>query len=310
MAWRRGRAVSIWDALRAAAAGSIEGLAPQARRAITGFVDLVERLRTRVGILPLPELLDAVLEDSGYRAMLMDGSTDGEDRWANLLELRGVTARYADLAADDALDRFLEETALVADQDAYEGERDEVTLITLHAVKGLEFPVVFIAGLEEGILPHVRSLDDERQLAEERRLAYVGITRAKDRLFLSHAWRRATWGMGVASAPSRFLLEIPEGLLEGPRLAMPATDDEGFAGDLVDGVRPPLGLPHRQCSPGRRCLPAGERARRGRRSRARPSARHGTSRRSARRTPRASARACCAPRSTTTGSTTTGSTST
>jgi DNA helicase-2/ATP-dependent DNA helicase PcrA len=224
--------VSIWDALRAAAAGSIEGLAPQARRAIVGFVDLVERLRTRVGILPLPELLDAVLEDSGYRAMLMDGSTDGEDRWANLLELRGVTARYADLAADDALDRFLEETALVADQDAYEGERDEVTLITLHAVKGLEFPVVFIAGLEEGILPHVRSLDDERQLAEERRLAYVGITRAKDRLFLSHAWRRATWGMGVASAPSRFLLEIPEGLLEGPRLAMPAADHEGFAGDL------------------------------------------------------------------------------
>jgi DNA helicase II / ATP-dependent DNA helicase PcrA len=224
--------ISPWDALRAASTGGIEGLAARTRTAIGGFVTLIERLRTRVGILALPELLDAVLEESGYRAMLMDGSSDGEDRWENLLELRGVTARYADLSADDALDRFLEETALVADQDAYEGERDEVTLITLHAAKGLEFPVVFIAGLEEGIFPHARSLDDERQLAEERRLAYVGITRAKDRLFLSHAWRRAAWGIGVASTPSRFLLEIPEELVEGPRLGTSGADHEEFAGDL------------------------------------------------------------------------------
>ena len=114
---------------------------------------LVARLRTRVGVLPLPELLDEVLEQSGYRAMLADGSEEGEDRWANLLELRAVTTRYDDLSPDDALDRLLEETALVADQDSYEGESDAVTLITLHAAKGLEFPIVFIAGLEEGAVP-------------------------------------------------------------------------------------------------------------------------------------------------------------
>ena len=125
-------------------------------------------------MLPLPELLDEILEASGYRAMLADGSEEGEDRWANLLELRQVTTRYDDLSPDDALDRLLEETALVADQDAYEGEADAVTLITLHAAKGLEFPVVFIAGLEEGLFPHNRALDDEKELEEERRLAYVG----------------------------------------------------------------------------------------------------------------------------------------
>ena len=126
------------------------------------FAALIRRLRTRIGVLPLPELLDEVLEASGYRAMLADGSEDGEDRWANLLELRSVTTRYDDLEPEDALDRLLEETALVADQDSYEGDADAVTLITLHAAKGLEFPVVFIAGLEEGLFPHSRALDDER----------------------------------------------------------------------------------------------------------------------------------------------------
>ena len=93
--------------------------------------------------------------------MLADGSEEGEERWANLLELREVTTRYDDLSPEDALDRLLEETALVADQDSYEGDADAVTLITLHAAKGLEFPVVFIAGLEEGLFPHSRALDDE-----------------------------------------------------------------------------------------------------------------------------------------------------
>jgi DNA helicase II / ATP-dependent DNA helicase PcrA len=208
----------VWAAVEAGAAGEVEGLGPKIRGALAGFVELVRRLRRRIGVLPLPELLDEILEASGYRAMLADGSEEGEDRWANLLELREVTLRYEDLSPDDALDRLLEETALVADQDMYEGEADAVTLITLHAAKGLEFPVVFIAGLEEGLFPHNRALDDEKELEEERRLAYVGITRAKRRLFLSHAWRRATWGGGGMSIPSRFLLEIPAELMSGPRL--------------------------------------------------------------------------------------------
>ncbi len=222
---------SVLVALQAASRGEVEGIGSKIRTAIGEFAALVVRLRARLGVLPLPELLDAVLETSGYRAMLADGSEEGEDRWANLLELRAVTTRYDDLSPEDALDRLLEETALVADQDSYEGEADAVTLITLHAAKGLEFPVVFIAGLEEGVFPHNRALDDEQELEEERRLAYVGITRAKRRLFVSHAWRRATWGGGGMSIPSRFLLEIPQELMTGPRL------DRG-AGDLGADLDP------------------------------------------------------------------------
>ena len=230
-----GEGGTTWAAIEAAARGELHGIAPRTRNALADFAALVRRLRARVGAVALPELLDEALELSGYRAMLADGSEDGEERWANLLELRSVTTRYDDLAPDDALDRLLEETALVADQDSYEGDADAVTLITLHAAKGLEFPVVFIGGLEEGLFPHNRALDDEKQLEEERRLAYVGITRAKRRLYLSHAWRRATWGIGQASVPSRFLLEIPAELMIGPQLG--GADEGDLDLDLVFGAR-------------------------------------------------------------------------
>ena len=228
---------SYWSAIEQGSRGDLPTLATRTRTALAEFAALVRRLRSRIGVLPLPELLDEVLEASGYRAMLADGSEDGEERWANLLELRAVTTRYDDLEPEDALDRLLEETALVADQDSYEGDADAVTLITLHAAKGLEFPVVFIAGLEEGLFPHSRALDDERQLEEERRLAYVGITRAKRRLYLSHAWRRATWGMGQAAIPSRFLLEIPAELMIGPRLGGIDEPERDLDLDLVFGQR-------------------------------------------------------------------------
>ena len=232
-----GEPATTWSAIERAARGEVDGIAARTRGALADFAALIRRLRARIGVLQLPELLDEVLEVSGYRAMLADGSEDGEERWANLLELRSVTTRYDDLSPEDALDRLLEETALVADQDSYEGDADAVTLITLHAAKGLEFPAVFIAGLEEGLFPHSRALDDERQLEEERRLAYVGITRAKRRLFLSHAWRRATWGMGQAAVPSRFLLEIPAELMVGPRLGGLDEPEGDLDLDLVFGAR-------------------------------------------------------------------------
>ena len=228
---------TYWSAIERAARGDIPTLAARTRVALAEFASLVRRVRGRVGVLALAELLDDVLEVSGYRAMLADGSEDGEERWANLLELREVTTRYDDLDPEDALDRLLEDTALVADQDSYRGDADAVTLITLHAAKGLEFPVVFIAGLEEGLFPHSRALDDERQLEEERRLAYVGITRAKRRLYLSHAWRRATWGMGQAAVPSRFLVEIPAELMVGPRLGGLDEPEQDLDLDLVFGAR-------------------------------------------------------------------------
>jgi DNA helicase-2/ATP-dependent DNA helicase PcrA len=220
------RAGNVWVALVELSRREDGG--SRTRSAIAAFVDMVTSLRQRVGVLDLPDLLDDVLEKSGYRAMLADGSQEGEDRWANLLELREVVTRYGDLDPDDAVDRLLEETALVADQDSYEKDSDAVTLITLHAAKGLEFDAVFISGLEEGVFPHSRALDDQRQMEEERRLAYVGLTRARHRLYLTHAATRATWGRGGFSIPSRFLLEIPSDLMHGPRLVAP---DEGFTDD-------------------------------------------------------------------------------
>jgi DNA helicase-2/ATP-dependent DNA helicase PcrA len=264
-----GEPSTTWSAIERGARGEL-ALAPRTRTALAEFSALVRKLRSRVSVLPLPELLDEVLEASGYRAMLADGSEEGEERWANLLELRSVTTRYDDLDPEDALDRLLEETALVADQDSYEGDADAVTLITLHAAKGLEFPVVFIAGLEEGLFPHSRALEDDRQLEEERRLAYVGITRAKRRLYLSHAWRRATWGMGQAAVPSRFLLEIPAELMIGPRLGGLDEPERDLDLDLVFGqrrtsrfntpVRGP-GPAYRQASGRPGAPPAGERFR-------------------------------------------------
>jgi DNA helicase-2/ATP-dependent DNA helicase PcrA len=231
-------------ALERAAAGDVSELAGRARTAITDFVGLVHRMRTKIGLLPLPELLDEVLERSGYRAMLADGTEEGEERWANLLELREVTTRYDDLSPDDALDRLLEETALVADQDSYESDADKISLITLHAAKGLEFPVVFIAGLEEGLFPTGRAIEAETgfnpnpgAMEEERRLAYVGMTRARQRLFLSHAWQRATRrGMSGSwmAEPSRFLLEIPAELMSGPKLARVAGETADDASDELD----------------------------------------------------------------------------
>ena len=218
------RSGNVWEALQAlAAAQAGSELATRTRSSIAAFVAIIERLRRRIGVLDLPELMDVVLEESGYRQMLLDGSQEGEDRWANLLELREVVTRYADLEPEDAVDRLLEETALVADQDSYEKDADAVTLITLHAAKGLEFDAVFITGLEEGVFPHSRALDDQRQMEEERRLAYVGLTRARHRLYLTHAATRATWGRGGFSVPSRFLMEIPAELMHGPRLV--ALDD-------------------------------------------------------------------------------------
>jgi DNA helicase II / ATP-dependent DNA helicase PcrA len=229
------RGGDVWAALEALA-GSVE-LASRTRSALEAFTRMVGSLRRRVGVLDLPELLDAVLEESGYRAMLADGSQEGEDRWANLLELREVVGRYADLAPEDALDRLLEETALVADQDAYSTDADSVTLITLHAAKGLEFDAVFISGLEEGVFPHARALEDERQMEEERRLAYVGLTRARHRLYLTHAATRATWGRGGFSVPSRFLLEIPAEMMHGPRLvALDDADDDQRPADERAGA--------------------------------------------------------------------------
>ncbi len=189
--------------------------ATRARRALRDFAALWDDLiaaRNRLGVL---ELLDLTLERTGYARWIQDGTTEGEERWHNILELRTVAQEYGALPVQEGLTTFLEEVALVSDTDDLEEATDAPTLLTLHSAKGLEFPVVFIVGLEEGILPHSRSFDDPEEMEEERRLCYVGITRAKERLYLVHAFRRMLYGQSEMGIPSRFVRDIPHHLLAG-----------------------------------------------------------------------------------------------
>ena len=159
-------------------------------------------------------LLDLILDQAGYRDYLKNGARDKEEfeeRWGNVTEFRNVASEAGQISLRD----FLEEVALVAETDNLEEGASAVTLLTLHAAKGLEFPVVFITGVEESILPHSRSTEDAEELAEERRLFYVGITRAMDRLYLSYAFRRTVFGYTEPCSPSRFLNDLPGDLLQG-----------------------------------------------------------------------------------------------
>jgi DNA helicase-2/ATP-dependent DNA helicase PcrA len=243
-AWAESRDVSMWQAVLDAQQNP--NLAPRARAQLATFEELMSGLMAMAQIEPPSAIFDAALERSGLQAAIQDGSDEGEERWANVMELRNHAAEFDEIAPPEGLARFLEEVALVSDQDELEDVPDRVTLITLHAAKGLEFPVVFIVGLEEGLLPHRRALEDERELEEERSLAYVGMTRAKDRLYLVHAHHRSTYGVGAQSEASRFLAELPDDLLASERSDAPfrrggewarGTDDDGW---LPSGYRSPI----------------------------------------------------------------------
>jgi DNA helicase-2/ATP-dependent DNA helicase PcrA len=188
--------------------------AGRSRTALLAFAGLIAGLVAARERLTLPELFDLTLARSGYRDMVKDGTPEGEEHWENLMELRRVTQEYAALDPAEALPMFLEQVALVSDVDGLTQSGGGPALLTLHAAKGLEFPAVFMVGMDEGLLPHSRSLDDADAMEEERRLCYVGITRAMDALYLMHTFRRATFGQNNLSVPSRFLADIPEGLLE------------------------------------------------------------------------------------------------
>lgn len=188
-------------------------LGTRAQRALASFLEMLNGWIAAQEQLTVAQLIDRVLEDTRYSGYLRDGSDEGEDRWANVLELRNVAADYKELTLTD----FLADVALVSDVDNLDAGADAPTLLTLHSAKGLEFPVVFIVGLEEGMLPHSRSLDDPEQMAEERRLMYVGLTRAKERLFLSYAFVRTYYGESEYTDPSRFLDDIPPELTNGSR---------------------------------------------------------------------------------------------
>ena len=178
------------------------------RGTLAAFGRLLARLRADVE-RELPQLIDEVIGATGYGTYLKDGTDEGEERYANVMELRSLAEEFVALPLDEQLPAFLEQVALVSDQDEWKEATPAATLITMHAVKGLEFPIVFMSGMEEGVFPHVRSLESESQLEEERRLAYVGITRAMDRAYLSYTRHRMLFGRSNDNPPSRFLRELP-----------------------------------------------------------------------------------------------------
>ncbi len=241
----RAGGLAFADALAEAASAGVTG------RALTGIdwlLGLLAELRASVRRAPGPEgavlagggptgddglvgpaeLIEEVLQRTGYLAELRaEDTVEAHGRIENLEELVGAAREAPDL------DAFLEEVSLVADSDEVDADSSQVLLMTLHTAKGLEFPVVFLIGMEDGVFPHLRSLGEPDELEEERRLAYVGITRAKERLYFSHAWCRNLWGQTQYNLPSRFLQEIPEGLIRpaggGHRPARSGSSRASFA---------------------------------------------------------------------------------
>lgn len=192
-------------------------------KSIRDFVDIFLKLRAEMDRrtdMHFPELLDKISKESGYFSSLDDGTAESETRQENVLELLSVAKKYSDIPLDEALHRFLEEVALSSDTDEISKESDVVHLMTVHSSKGLEFSQVFILGLEEGIFPHSRSTLSPTELEEERRLMYVGLTRAKEKVYLLYTEQRTIFGATQVNPPSRFLQEIPTHLIsEGERVS-------------------------------------------------------------------------------------------
>ncbi len=243
-------------------AAEVPGLAVRSLKQVQTFARLLADLRTLVEADTAPAtVLQAVLEQSGYLAELQ-ASTDPQDetRVENLAELESVAREFETDREEATLGDFLERVSLVADADDIpdaDGSGGVVTLMTLHTAKGLEFPVVFLTGMEDGVFPHLRSLGDPRELSEERRLAYVGITRARERLYLTRAVTRSAWGAPSYNPASRFLDEIPDELLDWRRSAAevagrgPGGGGLGAAPSLVAAAARPSAS-----SPGNKAVPA------------------------------------------------------
>jgi DNA helicase-2/ATP-dependent DNA helicase PcrA len=214
--WASSMGISQYEALKLAASTeeSKPPFSPRIVRALGDFFNLMEELIARSRKLNLADLFDLVVKKTGYKEYILN-TPDGEERWENVLELGTVARQYRDFKPVEGLAAFLEGVTLVSDVDGFDEAVDATTLITLHQAKGLEFPVVFIVGLEEGILPHFRSFDDPGQMEEERRLCYVGVTRAKERVYLVRAFRRSLMGGSTVNSPSRFLKDIPSHLVTG-----------------------------------------------------------------------------------------------
>lgn len=242
--WATQRSVPLYTALqllnededrrREQEQDSLQSVLPfdaRSRRVLLSLLALMDELIAVRETHALPELLDLVLERAGFARYIRNGTDDGEERWSNVMELRSVVQEYALLPPESALTVFLEDVSLVSEVDNLDDATDAATLLTLHTAKGLEFYAVFIVGMEEGVFPHSRSFGEAEEMEEERRLCYVGITRAKRNLHLVYTFRRTLYGNQVLNEPSRFIQDIPKHLVGGHHPA-PSRNPRGIQSPL------------------------------------------------------------------------------
>ncbi|MGE5692098.1 MAG: ATP-dependent helicase [Pseudomonadota bacterium] len=225
--------ISLWEATADPGAA---GCAAAATKAVSAFRAVMESLQAGAMELDVPDLIEKVLERTGYlEALEAERTIEAQGRIENLQELVGVAREWQEGATEPTLSSFLQEISLYSDQDQLRGEGSLVTLMTLHNAKGLEFRAVYLIGMEEGVFPHARSIE-EQGIEEERRLAYVGMTRAMERLTVTHASSRTLWGSRGYNLPSRFLDELPEEHVERDRLR--PTSWSGYGSPAQSQVAP------------------------------------------------------------------------
>lgn len=227
--------VPLWEILRDET--SVKTLAGRAAKSVTSFAQMIQRWQEAIAAstedepLPASQVVQGILEDSGYvQDLKSQGTDEAEDRFQNVQELYNAVLQFEDENEDASLEAFLASASLASDLDDVKEEDQRVSLMTLHSSKGLEFPIVFLVGLEQGLFPNFRSLEDPAALEEERRLCYVGITRAQERLFISHARERRLYGTREPASPSLFLAELPRELLaSNVAAAIPTRMTQGIA---------------------------------------------------------------------------------
>jgi DNA helicase II / ATP-dependent DNA helicase PcrA len=236
--WAEANGTTLHEALGSAEPAGVGGAS---LKAVAALRTLLQSLQAQSQELPLAELVQRVLEQSGYLdALEAERTIEARGRIENLQELVGVAQEYVEQAEEPSLSAFLQEISLVSDQDTIQEEQSLVTLMTLHNAKGLEFGAVFLIGMEEGIFPHARSIE-EQGIEEERRLAYVGMTRAKERLTLTHASSRSLWGSRAHNLPSRFLDELPQSEVVRERLRPGSWS--GYGVPAASAVQPRADVP-------------------------------------------------------------------